>query len=69
MGFTQNHRGQRDIIKISIGLTKQGIHLTKYSNIRMFLAKVNKLPYGCLHYMMPRDACSITIHVCTVTLA
>ena len=40
--------------------------ILKYVNI---LAKVNKLPSFCLHKMKPHDAYSITIHVCTMTLA
>ena len=83
MGFNQNDRGKRYITnKIKI-LTKRGtdtIHavipmkyqkytsttILKYVNV---LAKVNKLPWERLHNMIPQDACSIPIHVCTVILA
>ena len=39
--------------------------IMKHANV---LSKVNKSPYVNLLYMMPYDAYSMTIHVCTMTI-
>ena len=40
--------------------------ILKHANV---LTKSNKSPWGRLHNITPRDAYTIPIHVCTVTLA
>ena len=83
MNFTQNYWGQRDIINKIIILTTQGtytIHAVipkkyqKHPSTTILkhvsvLAKVKKLPYGCLHNMTPHGAYSIIIRVYTMTIS
>ena len=82
MEFAENDWGQLDITNKIIILTKQGIDkihaavtkkYKKYPSTKIlkhvnFLAKVNKLPKGCLLNMILHYAYSITIHVHTMTI-
>ena len=82
MELIQNDWYQRDIINIIKILTKRGsdkIHAiipTKYQkyssytklNTLMFLAKVNKSPYGNLLNISSNNAYIITIQLHTMTL-
>ena len=83
ISFTQNCRGQHDIIKKIIISTKQGtdtihaVFLTKYHKYPSttilkhlnVLDKVTKPPYEFLIDMMPHDPYSIPIHVRIINIS
>ena len=82
MSFTNNEWSKCDIINKIIILIKRVVDtiyatiltkyekypsttILKYANV---LAKVNKLPYGCLLNTTRHDAKTITMHICTMNL-